>query len=97
MSETERTAEDVPLPGGDFRLFVQRLGYQGLMSLGLIENPLTGEASPDAGRAKMVIDDLAMLAEKTRGNLDGDESEHLERTLRNLREQFEQAVGDELD
>ena len=35
------TAEQIPLPGGNFRLFVQKLGYQSLISMGLIENPLT--------------------------------------------------------
>ena len=37
----ERTAADVPLPGGDFRLFVTRLSLQAMMSLGMLENPLT--------------------------------------------------------
>lgn len=85
----ERTAADVPLPGGDFRLFVQRLGYQALMSLGILENPLTGSSRVDLNHARMLIDDLSMLAEKTRGNLDQDESEHLFRLLRDLRHQLD--------
>ena len=88
MSES-RTAEDVPLPGGNFRLLIQKLGYQGLMSLGLIENPITGEAHRDLGHARMLIDDLAMIADKTRGNLDEDEAEHLEKTLSDLRHHFD--------
>ena len=67
----------------------QRLGYQGLMSLGVLENPLTGDARVDLNHARMLIDDLAMIAEKTRGNLDEEESEHLMKTLRDLRHQFE--------
>jgi hypothetical protein len=89
VSEELRRAEDVPLPGGNFRLFVHRLGYQGLMSLGLLENPLTGQARVDLGHARMLIDDLSMLAEKTRGNLDEEESEHLFKVLRDLRHQLE--------
>ncbi len=89
MSEEFRTAEDMPLPGGNFRLFIQRLGYQGLMSLGLIENPLTNQSRIDLDHARMLIDDLAMLAEKTRGNLDEEESEHMFKLLRDLRLQLE--------
>ena len=93
--DVQRTAEDVPLPGGNFRLFVQRLGYQGLMSLGMLENPLTGEARVDLNHAKMLIDDLSMIAEKTRGNLEEDESEHLFKTLRDLRHQFDAMSAEE--
>ena len=75
--------------GGNFRLYLQRLGYQGLMSLGLIENPLTKQSRIDLDLARMLIDDLAMLAEKTRGNLDEEESEHLSKLLRDLRHQLE--------
>ncbi len=89
MSPDERIAGDVPLPGGNFRLLVQRLGYQGLMSLGILENPLTNEKAFDLHRARMLIDDLSMLAEKTRGNLEPDESEHLFQVIRELRHQFE--------
>ena len=88
-----RKAEDVPLPGGYFRLFVQRLGYQGLMSLGLIENPITGERQQNLEHARMLVDDLSMLAEKTRGNLDEDESEHLFRIVRDLRHQLDAQSG----
>ena len=82
--EPARRADELPLPGGDFRLFVQRLAYQALISLGLLENPLTRtkEAHPD--QARSLIDDLVMLHEKTRGNLTPDEDEHLARILRDL-------------
>jgi hypothetical protein len=91
VTDDLRTAEEIPLPGGNFRLFVQRLGYQGLMSLGLLENPLTQQARVDLGHARMLVDDLSMLAEKTRGNLDEEESEHLFKVLRDLRGQLEVA------
>ena len=82
--EPARRADELPLPGGDFRLFVQRLAYQALIGLGLLENPLTRtkEAHPD--QARSLIDDLVMLREKTHGNLTPDEDEHLGRILRDL-------------
>ncbi len=83
-----RTAEDVSLPGGNFRLFIQRLGLIGLQSLGLIENPLTGEKRVHRANARMTIDDLRMLREKTRGNLDPDEARHLDELIAELERAF---------
>jgi hypothetical protein len=92
---TPRPADDIPLPGGNFRLFIQRLGYQGLMTLGLIENPVTGTREPHLENARMLIDDLLMLQEKTRGNLDGDEEEHLRKLIGDLERAFEGGTGTE--
>ncbi|MEZ6014187.1 MAG: DUF1844 domain-containing protein [Planctomycetota bacterium] len=83
MSE-ERTAEDVPLPGGDLRLFVTRLAYQGMLACGLIENPLTGTRQKNPSGARMVLDDIGMLLEKTQGNLTLDEKEHLDKVYADL-------------
>lgn len=83
MSGTRR-ADELPLPGGDFRLFVTRLSFQGILALGLLENPLTGTKRFDAGSARMVIDDLRTLREKVRGNLDEDEEAHLDKVIDDL-------------
>ena len=82
--ETPRTAEEVSLPGGDFRLFTARLSVQGLLALGLMENPLTGEATVNLPHARMMLDDLHMLAEKTSGNLVLDEVDQLEKIISDL-------------
>jgi len=90
-SEQEaRTAADVPLPGGSFTLFVQKLGYQALITLGVVENPLTRTREPNLPHAQSVIDDLMMLREKTRGNLDGDEEQHLNQVIGDLQRHFVQ-------
>ena len=80
-----RKASDVPLPGGDFRLFVTRLSFQAMMALGLIENPLTQRKQVNLDGARMLVDDLQMLREKTAGNLDADEEAYLEKILGDLR------------
>ena len=82
------TAGDAPLPGGSFRLLVQKMGYQALISLGVIENPLTRERASNPEGARAVLQDLEMLQAKTAGNLEPDEQEHLERVLGELREAF---------
>lgn len=81
----KRRASDVPLPGGDFRLFVTRLSFQAMMTLGLIENPVTGDKRANPEQARMLIDDLAMLQEKTVGNLEPDEQAYLDKILSDLR------------
>lgn len=86
-----RTAADVPLPGGDFRLFVTRLSFQAMMSLGLIENPLTGAKQRNDANARMLVDDLLMLREKTRGNLEPDEDAYLEKVTRDLQRHLDDA------
>lgn len=83
MTDTRR-ADEMPLPGGDFRLFVTRLSFQGMLALGLLENPLTGTKRFDAGNARMVIDDLRTLRVKVRGNLDPDEEAHLDKVIEDL-------------
>lgn len=83
MSEGRR-ADEVPLPGGDFRLFLTRLAYQGMLACGLIENPLTGKKGVNAASARMILDDVGMLVEKTEGNLSLDEREHLEKVHSDL-------------
>ncbi len=89
MSETASQRTDgSSLPGGDFRLFVQKLAFQTLLGLGLFENPLTRRKEVNLPQAKSVLNDLVMLREKTRGNLERDEDEHLSRVIRDLEHQF---------
>ena len=80
----ERKASDAPLPGGNFRLFTTRLSFQAMISLGLLENPLTRTRRVDLDSARMLIEDLKMLRDKTRGNLDEEEDAQLEKSVRDL-------------
>jgi hypothetical protein len=84
------TAADVPLPGGSFMLLVQKLAYQALITLGVVENPLTRRREPNLPHAQSVIDDLMMLREKTRGNLAADEEQHLTHVIGDLQRHFVQ-------
>jgi hypothetical protein len=87
-SASARRAEDVPLPGGNFTLFVQKLAYQALMTLGVVENPLTRKREPNLGHAQTVIDDLMMLRDRTRGNLTPEEEQHLLQVVGELQRHF---------
>ncbi len=90
----ERKASEAPLPGGNFRLFTTRLSFQTMISLGLLENPLTRSRRVDLDSARMLIEDLRMLREKTRGNLDEDEEAQLEKSLQDLEHAFERLCGE---
>jgi hypothetical protein len=94
MTDETRRAEDVPLPGGDFRLFVTRLSLQGMLAMGLLENPLTGTKATNLPSARMVIDDLRMLQEKTFGNLDDEEQQFIDKVVADLRRAYAQVDAD---
>jgi len=79
-----RKASEAPLPGGNFRLFTTRLSFQAMISLGLLENPLTKTRRVDLDSARMLIEDLKMLRDKTRGNLEEDEEAQLAKSVHDL-------------
>ena len=83
----------MPLPGGDFRLFITRLSFQGMLSLGLLENPVTGTKTVNIEQGRMVLADLTMLLERTMGNLDGEEEEHLRKIVSDLGHMLEKVEG----
>lgn len=75
----------------DFYTFVLSLGSSAFVHLGDAPHPETGEpAKPDLALAKQTIDILAMLRDKTKGNLTPEEEKFLENLLTDLRLRFVQ-------
>jgi hypothetical protein len=68
--------------------FLMSLSTQALMCLGEIPNPVTGKPDADLGAVRELIDIIAMLQEKTRGNLDTAEARLFEKILFDLRMRF---------
>jgi Domain of unknown function (DUF1844) len=64
--------------------FVMMHAQNAALFLGQIPNPKTGEGEVNLELAKMFIDQLEMIREKTRGNLSNEESTVLRNTLSNL-------------
>ncbi|HWY52375.1 MAG TPA: DUF1844 domain-containing protein [Chthoniobacterales bacterium] len=64
--------------------FVMMHAQNAALFLGQIPNPKTGEGEVNLELAKMFIDQLAMVQEKTRGNLTNEEATVLRNTLSNL-------------
>ena len=64
--------------------FVVMHAQNAALFLGQIPNPKTGEGEVNLDLARMFIDQLAMIQEKTRGNLTSEEAKVLSNALSNL-------------
>ena len=86
----EHVETDDAVPPIDFNTFVISLSASATMHLGTAPNPATGEAEVNLPLARQTIDLLALLEDKTRGNLTGEEERLLAQVLYDLRMQFVQ-------
>jgi len=68
-----------------FVTLIAQLDYGARVGLGLRENPATKERKLDAEHARLFIDQLAAIQERTKGNLSENESKVLEDCLYELR------------
>lgn len=84
---------DTPLPPVTFEFFTASLKMQTEMHLGLFHFGQPEEdAGPDFRLARHSIDLLAMIEQKTKGNLTMEEQRFLENTLTELRFRYIQAL-----
>lgn len=75
-------------PQVTFSTFVFSLSSSALVHLGEVPDPTTQKVEKDLPLAKQIIDTLAMMEEKTKGNLDKDEEQLLQTVLYDLRLRF---------
>ena len=85
----------IPMPPASFSFIVLSLRAQTEMQLGLMHFGEEEKEPPDLRLARHSIDLLAVLLEKTKGNLSLDEHRLLENSLTELRFRFVQ-VSDEV-
>src|SRR6266545_2012126 len=83
MAEVQKTTQSGEL-SQRFIEFVVMHAQNAALFLGQIPNPKTGEAEVNLDLARMFIDQLAMIQEKTRGNLTNEEATVLRNALSNL-------------
>ena len=76
------------IPEPDFKFFITTLALQTSIALGRVPNPTTNKIEEDLKQAKLIIDTLGMLKEKTKGNLSKEEIELLDNLLYELRMQY---------
>lgn len=86
------TAPGRQAPAIDFTTFVFSLGSSALMHMGDAPHPETGQVDKNLPLARETIDVLAMLQEKTRGNLTSEEDRFLGALLYDLRMRFIEAA-----
>ncbi len=90
-AQTAESAPESPLPKIDFSSFILSLYSSGLVQLGKVEDPSNGKKTKNLDLAKHTIDMIAMLQEKTSGNLTGDEENMLKTLLSELRMAYVEA------
>ena len=76
------------IPPASFPMLITSIGTQAMMALGQVPDPMTGKAVYHPELARHHIDTLAVLQEKTKGNLSAEEEEMLENFLHQLRQLF---------
>src|SRR4051794_30166268 len=87
MAEVQTTTQTGEM-AQRFIEFVMMQAQNAALFLGQIPNPQTGEGEVNLELARMFIDQLAMIQEKTRGNLSNEEAAVLRNTLSNLQMAF---------
>ncbi len=86
-AERQQPAEQ-PETATAFANFLLGLRLQALIALGHVPNPLTQQLEPQPEQAQYLIDTLAMLQEKTKGNLTREEQALFDEVLYELRMKF---------
>ncbi|MCB0403531.1 MAG: DUF1844 domain-containing protein [Bdellovibrionales bacterium] len=92
MKESGEPASSSHVREVDFSTFVFSLATGALINLGLSPDPITKKTQKDVNLAKQDIDILAMLMEKTRGNLNNEEAELLTSLLTEVRLRYVEAT-----
>lgn len=95
QSGANQTADDFSTAGAhgaepeiNFVTFMVGLSTEALAALGEMADPATGKHSRDLRAAQQLIDIIAMLGEKTRGNLDANEQSLIQAILFDLRMKY---------
>lgn len=94
LIEEDEELNESDIPGADdpasFVNFLSTIATNAIAALGGMPHPATGQRTVDLESGKFWIDVLAMLKEKTKGNLHPKEAELLDGLLGDLRMQFVQ-------
>ena len=93
-SESQDTEQPIPIPPATFEYLVASFRFQAEIQLGLLHfGEEKDRPEPNLDLARHFIDLLAVLQDKTKGNLTLEEQRSLENTVTELRFRFVQAAG----
>lgn len=76
------------MPDVTFTSFLMALNTSALFHLGELDDPVTGTKQKDILMAKHTIDTIALLSEKTEGNLTSEEKDLIETSLYDLKMRY---------
>ncbi len=79
--DTAKAAAEPPL---DFFNYIASLGFQTMIFLGEMPNPITNQTEKNLKQAKFLIDTLVILRDKTKGNLSKEEDDLLNGSIYEL-------------
>lgn len=82
------------MPEVTFTAFVMSMNTSALFHLGEISDPASGEKNQDMVLAQHSIDILALLEQKTRGNLTDEEQDLLKHVLYDLKMRYVRAASE---
>jgi hypothetical protein len=83
-----RDGSGAELPAIDLTTLILSLSHSVLLSLGDAPDPSTGKQEKNLPLARQTIDLIALLQEKTRGNLTGEEEQAFSHALFDLRMRY---------
>lgn len=90
----DAAANEMPAPPpASFTVLISMLFSQAMAMLGQMPDPSSGETTINKPFAKHYIDTVEMLQEKTKGNLDDEETSMLSEALHALRMMYVNAKG----
>ncbi len=88
ISPSQPSQEDAVTPAAepqlDFFNYIASLGFQTMIFLGEMPNPITNKAEKNLKQAKFLIDTLVILRDKTKGNLSKEEDDLLNGSIYEL-------------
>lgn len=87
-NEHDKQEKPESLENATFLSIVLRMATGSYISLGLVEDPITGKKNKDLEMAKYLIDSLRILKKKTKGNLNNEEQGYLNNIIQDLELKF---------
>ncbi len=85
MDETIKTGNEDPSSGGvDFLGYLASLAFQAMVFLGAMPSPVMHKEEKNIPQAKLLIDTLVVLRDKTKGNLSDQEQRFLDSSIYEL-------------
>ena len=84
QTPAEDASKEAAEPQLDFFNYIASLGFQTMIFLGEMPNPMTNQVEKNLKQAKFLIDTLVILRDKTKGNLSKEEDDLLNGSIYEL-------------